>query len=132
MLPRLVTAFAIAASLAAPAAAQEDAKIDKVRVYIGTYTGKTSKGIYPCALAQATGKLSTPELAGEANGASFVAIHPTGSYLYAVSEVGDVKGGKDGGVIAFKIDPSTGDLKRLNQQSSKGAGPCHITADKAG
>src|SRR2546430_652266 len=111
MLPRLATAFVLAAGLAAPAAAQEDAKIDKVRVYIGTYTGKTSKGNYRCDLDPATGKLSKPELAGEANSPSFVAIHPTGWYLYAVSEVGDFKGEKAGAVIAFKIDRKTGNLE---------------------
>jgi 6-phosphogluconolactonase len=35
-------------------------------------------------------------------------------------------------VSAFAIDPKTGNLTLLNQQTSGGAGPCHITVDKAG
>src|SRR5262245_43113440 len=98
----------------------------KLRVYIGTYTGKNSKGVYRCDLDLATGKLSEPVLAGETPSPSFVAIHPSGNFLYAVNESGK------GSVTAFAIDPKTGDLKELNQQSSEGNGPCHLVVDKAG
>jgi 6-phosphogluconolactonase len=35
-------------------------------------------------------------------------------------------------VSAFAVDPKTGGLTLLNQESSEGAGPCHVTVDKAG
>jgi len=35
-------------------------------------------------------------------------------------------------VSAFAIDPKTGDLTLLNQQSSEGAGPCHLVVDRTG
>jgi 6-phosphogluconolactonase len=44
----------------------------------------------------------------------------------------DAGGKKGGGVSAFAIDPKTGNLTLLNQQTSGGAGPCHITVDKEG
>lgn len=109
-----------------------DAPSGKQRVYFGTYTGKSSKGIYRAELDLATGKLSDPVLAGESVNPSFLAIAPNQKFLYAVGEVNDVNGKKGGGVSSFAIDSATGDLKLLNQQSSVGAGPCHIVVDRSG
>ena len=109
-----------------------DAPSGKQRVYFGTYTGKSSKGIYRSELDLATGKLSPPVLAGEAASPSFLAIAPNQKFLYAVGELNDVDGKKGGAVNAFAIDAATGDLKLLNQQSSVGGGPCHISVDRTG
>jgi 6-phosphogluconolactonase len=103
-----------------------------VRVYVGTYTGETSKGIYVSELNPATGALSKAELAAEVKNPSFLAIHPNHQHLYAVSEVADSNGKPTGGVCAFAIDAKSGKLKLLNQQSSQGAGPCHLVVDRAG
>jgi 6-phosphogluconolactonase len=106
----------------------------KFMVYIGTYTrGTTSQGIYRMELDLATGQLSEPKLAGKITNPSFLAIHPTGKYLYAVGEIDDFGKKRGGGAInAFALDQKTGDLTLLNQQSSKGGGPCHVVVDKAG
>lgn len=103
-----------------------------LRVYFGTYTSEPSKGIYLSTLDVKTGKLSPAELAGEERNPSFVAIHPTEKFLYSVSEISDFEGRRVGGVTAFAIDPTTGRLKKLNQQSSGGEGPCHLVVDQAG
>jgi 6-phosphogluconolactonase len=102
------------------------------RAYFGTYTGKDSRGIYLATFDSQTGALGVPELAGEATSPSFLAIHPSRRFLYAVGEISNFEGKKTGGVMAFAIDPSTGKLTLLNQQSSEGAGPCHITVDRLG
>jgi 6-phosphogluconolactonase len=102
------------------------------RVYFGTYTGKDSQGIYQATFDSETGKLSPAELAGEATNPSFLAIHPSKKYLFAVGEIADFEGKKTGGVSAFAVDAATGKLTLLNQQSSQGTGPCHITVDTAG
>ena len=105
-----------------------------VTVYVGTYTEGKSKstGIYRFSLDLETGKAATPVLAGEAKSPSFLALHPNGRFLYAVSEVDDFGGAKTGAVLAFAVDPKTGDLKKLNEQASEGTGPCHLIVDKAG
>jgi 6-phosphogluconolactonase len=120
-------------------ASAEDAKTPaKYRVYIGTYTGKTSlgnesKGIYASELDLASGKLSEPVLVAETKSPSFLALHPDGKHLYAVGEIADFGGKNVGAVSAFAIeDAKTGKLKLLNQASSGGAGPCHLVVDKAG
>jgi 6-phosphogluconolactonase len=104
----------------------------KIRVYIGTYTGGDSQGIYVCELDRTTGQLSEPRLAAEAVNPSFLAVHPKRRFLYAVGEIADFEGAKSGGVSAFRIQPESGQLKLLNQQSSKGAGPCHLVVDPTG
>lgn len=102
---------------------------EQLRLYVGTYTRgqNSSKGIYRTILDTDTGELYNPVLAAEATNPSFLEIHPNGKYLYAVSEVGG-----SGGVSAFAVDKSTGDLTLLNQQSSGGAGPCHVNIDHTG
>jgi 6-phosphogluconolactonase len=104
-----------------------------MRVYIGTYTTHGSQGIYELELDPTTGKLSQPQLAGETINPSFLALAPNGKFLYSVSESTGNGGGKKAGAInAFAIDPATGKLTLLNQQSSKGQGPCHVTVDHSG
>lgn len=100
-------------------------------VYIGTYTGPKSKGIYLFSLDNASGKLTPRGLAAEVTSPSFLAIHPSQRYLYAVGEVNDFKGKRAGGVSAFSI-AQDGKLTLLNQQPSGGQGPCHISIDKTG
>lgn len=114
--------------------AAEKADDSPLSVYVGTYTGKESKGIYRLEFDPATGKLSNLKLAGEATNPSFLAIHPNKKFLYAVGEMGDLtyRGNKSGAVSAFAIDPTTGDLTLLNRQPSGGNGPCHIVVDRAG
>jgi 6-phosphogluconolactonase len=123
----LLVAAAHAAQLPA-----SDAGPEKFWAYIGTYTGKGSKGIYRFDFDPATGQLTNQALAGEAANPSFLAIHPSRKYLYAVGELKSFQGKQGGAVSAFAIDPKTGDLTLLNQQSSHGDGPCHIVLDKQG
>lgn len=105
---------------------------DNLWVYFGTYTKGDSKGIYRSEFNTKTGKLSEPELAAEVKNPSFVAIHPDGKHLYAVSEVSDTDGKPVGGVTGFQLDPSSGELTKINEQSTGGAGPCHLIVDPTG
>ncbi len=121
---------ALALMLAAPALAH--ATEAPVTVYVGTYTDGTSRGIYRMSLDPATGNATAPLLAAEAKNPSFLALHPSGRFLYAVSEVDELAGVKTGAVMAFAIDPKTGDLTFLNQQPSEGGAPCHLVVDRSG
>jgi 6-phosphogluconolactonase len=101
-------------------------------LYIGTYTGAKSKGIYSARFDAANGKLSAPELAAETKNPSFLALHPNGRVLYAVGEIDDFQGKRTGAVSAFSIDAKTGKLSLLNEEPSSGGGPCHLAVDKTG
>lgn len=107
-------------------------EINRMFVYFGAYTRRDSRGIYVAELDLKTGKLSANSLAAESVNPSFLAIHPDGNTLYAVNEIGNYQGEKAGGVSAFKINHETGALDLINQESSKGAGPCHLVVDALG
>jgi len=100
-------------------------------VYIGTYTGPKSKGIYVYRLDLGSGVLTPLGLAAEVESPSFLAVHPNHRFLYAVSETGAFAGKKSGAVSAFDIH-GDGKLTLLNQQPSGGKGPCHLVVDKTG
>ncbi|HZL57982.1 MAG TPA: lactonase family protein, partial [Bryobacteraceae bacterium] len=101
-------------------------------MYVGTYTEGTSKGIYAYRFDAATGKLASMGLMAETPDPTFLALHPSGKYLYAVNEVNAFQGKKTGGVTAYSIDRATGKLTQLNQVSSGGPGPCHLIVDATG
>jgi 6-phosphogluconolactonase len=128
LLPCIVLSF-----LASIASAQKRTPNKPYLVYIGTYTNKTSsKGIYAFLFDPGTGKLSSLGVAAESEDPSFLAVHPSGKYLYAVNETDHFGGQKSGAVSAFSIDSKTGKLAPLNQAATQGGGPCHISIDKTG
>ena len=100
-------------------------------VWIGTYTGPESQGIYAFRFDSETGTLSPLGLVAETPSPSFLALHPNGKFLYAVNETHDGPG-ESGTVTAFAIDPATGRLTKINSQSSRGADPCHLAIDATG
>lgn len=104
----------------------------QTRVYFGTYTDAKSKGIYVSSLDTASGRLTEPDLAAETVNPSFLAIHPSGRYLFAVNEVDELEGEAVGSASAFAIERASGRLRFLNRSSSKGPGPCYLSLDRTG
>lgn len=94
--------------------------------YIGTYTKDKSKGIYVYRFQAGDGKLTPLGLAAETPSPSFLAVHPSRRFLYAVNEE------RGGAVSAFAVDFRTGKLTFLNTVSSRGGGPCYVAVDKSG
>jgi 6-phosphogluconolactonase len=101
-------------------------------VYVGTYTGKGSDGIYAFRFNPETGETSNVGLVGATDNPSFLAIDPKGRFLYAVNEVDTFHGEPTGAVSVFAIDPKSSQLNLLQQVSSLGAGPAHVSLDKSG
>jgi len=105
----------------------------QIMVYVGTYTARTtSEGIYVYTMDPDTGAWTFKGVGKGLPNPSFLAIHPSGRYLYAANEMGEFEGKPGGGVSAFAIAPETGALTFLNGQSSVGQGPCHISVEKTG
>lgn len=100
--------------------------------YVGTYTGKTSRGIYGFKFDAASGATEPLGCVAEVASPSFLAIHPNGRFLYAVGETSEFRGKPAGVLSAFRIERETGRLTLLNQASSEGAGPCHLAVDHTG
>jgi 6-phosphogluconolactonase len=101
-------------------------------MYIGTYTYRSSRGIYVARFDPSTGELSEPELAAATSNPSFLAIRPDGRSLYAVNEQEEFHGQKTGGITAFEIDPASGRLTQLDEKPSGGGAPCHVLVDRSG
>jgi 6-phosphogluconolactonase len=121
-------ATAVASLLAQPSPVGTPASM---HVYFGTYTGEKSQGVYRSRLDLASGALSAPELAATVTSPSFLAVHPSKRFLYAVNEMGKFGDKPTGAVSAFAIGAG-GALTLLNQESSGGSGPAHLTVDRAG
>ena len=119
---------------AACAFAQETAVGDSsqgILLYFGS-TGAKAEGVSVARFDPATGSISTPQVAAKLGGASFIAIHPSAKFLYAVGQVEDASKNKVGVVVSYAIDPASGKLTELNQQSSGGKGPCFVGLDQTG
>ena len=86
---------------------------------IGTYTNKGSKGIYVYKFDTATGKATELSHTDSAINPSFLTISKDKQFVYAVNET------NDGQVSTYAIKEDK--LKLLQQKSTKGANPCHVT-----
>lgn len=109
------------------------ANTNAIRVWVGTYTGSGSRGIYTLEFDAGSGQwLSEPVLAAATENPSFLALHPNGRLLYAVNELTVFQGRPTGAVSAFKADAASGRLEFLNRQPSQGKDPCHLVVDEKG
>lgn len=102
-------------------------------LYVGTYTeDKRAEGIYLVRMDTRSGELRRVGAVNVGPNPSFLAIHQNGRVLYAVNETEQRDGKATGGVSAFTIAPGTGNLARINEQSSEGAAPCYVSVDRGG
>ncbi len=96
-------------------------------LYIGTYTRKTSEGIYSYQFNTKTGDFTPLSITKGIDNPSFLAISPNHRFLYS----GGSKKGDS--VHAFAIDKQTHFLTLLNTQSLVGGqGATHLELDKTG
>lgn len=105
-------------------------------VYIGTFKGDTSKGIYAWRFDSDSGRMEPLGLVAEASRPLFLALHPNRRFLYAVSRPSPIERKNIGVVLAFSIDSHigklTGKLTLLNSLPSRGIDPAYISVDKMG
>lgn len=104
------------------------------QIYIGTYTGKGSQGIYRYTVNGNTGEFTSAGLAAPVKNPSFLALSPDRQHLYCCNEISDFNGQTSGAATSFRINPDTLTLEQLDQSPSGGLGPCYVsvTPDGAG
>lgn len=90
--------------------------------YVGTYTNGESKGIYKYELSE-EGQMKSLGLMAKAENPSYLAKSVTGEFLVVVNEVSDEN--QEGSVQSYQILEDS--LILIDQKSSKGAHPCHIS-----
>ncbi|MFT8668891.1 MAG: lactonase family protein [Liquorilactobacillus hordei] len=90
------------------------------KILFGTYTKKTSKGIYEAILHEDKKKLSTPELFIEIDNPTYLQSTSTGITFTVVKE------NELGGIASFagKTSPQL-----VNTQTAAGAPPCYVGTD---
>ena len=105
----------------------------KIEVFVGSYTtdlgwvqGK-GLGISSYQLDTETGALSLLSTIRTDN-PSFLALHPSGNYLYANNEASHRVDSSDDSISAFAI-AADGTLSLINQQASRGKAPCFVSVD---
>ncbi len=110
----------------------EKSMYTKEFIYVGTFSERGSLGIYVFQFNHADGTLTAIQTAPGKKSPSFLAIHPSGKYLYAVQREG-IDPSKDwGSVASYKIEPNNGKLVFMNEQPSYGEDPCHVSVNPAG
>ncbi len=103
---------------------------DAYTVYVGTYQGEGEESLFRLRFDPASGGLEPPAVVARTARPSFLAFHPTGRYLYAVSEA---DGGAGGAVCAFAIPADgRGEHRLLSRRPAHGRSTCHVSVDATG
>jgi len=104
-------------------------------VFVGTYTepeASQSDGIYVYRMDPSSGELTLEaEVKGVLN-PSYLEIHPQQGFIYGVNEVGSFAEQDGGGVSAFAIHSTSGEVNFLNAYPSHGTDPCYISLERTG
>jgi len=103
-----------------------------IRLIVGTYGPADRSGIHLLMFAGDRLRMEG-SFAGVAN-PSYLALHPDGSHLYAVSEVGLTTHGSGGAVHGFAVrrPADSFELVPSSVQSSEGDHPCHLRIHPSG
>jgi len=102
-------------------------------VYVGTFTGETgARGISVYRMDGRSYVLTHVQTVPGLLSPSFLALHPTRPFLYAVERQLVADGAGVGAVAAFAIDEASGMLTLLNRQASGGVSPAHISVHPGG
>jgi 6-phosphogluconolactonase len=100
-----------------------------VYAYVGSRTTRErnarGEGISVFEMDAASGKLERIQLLGDLVNPSYLALAADGHHLYCVH-------GDRNEISAFRVDPSSGRLGFLNQQSTEGRNPVHLDFDPTG
>ena len=105
---------------------QEITKPETIELLIGTYTDKSSKGIYRILFNPVSGTLGNMELVAEAASPSFLSISKDKQFVYSVNE-------RDPGkVSSFRWNTARTELNLINKVSSEGTGPCYSEINNSG
>lgn len=101
--------------------------MNTTHLFVGCYTHRSPAGIHTYAVSDADGQLTTRSSTRGPEHASFLAAHPHGRIIYAVSELDD-----HGEVVALRIDPDDVSMTEIDRVPSHGSAPCHVSVDTTG
>ena len=101
-------------------------KSNSYKILVGTYTQKTSEGVYYVSIDKETLSPTLISHSDKIDNPSFLDISKDKKHVYTVCET-------DGGSVqVLNFNQVTGQFKHSNIVNSGGAHPCHIALDKTG
>jgi 6-phosphogluconolactonase len=105
-----------------------------LEVFVGGYGPAADPGIHAFAFDPAGAGLHLMGSHAGIENPSFVAVHPNGGHLYAVSETGGAAEGAGGRVHALRVERTAGAIALipLNHRRTDGDHPCHLRIDPTG
>lgn len=101
-------------------------------LYVGTSSERGSKGIYIFEFDRNNKAFREIQTLTHKESPTFLEVHPNGQFLFAVYREGLEKDDKSGTVASFRINQDTGTIQLINERSTEGAGPCHVSVDPKG
>jgi 6-phosphogluconolactonase len=114
---------------AAPAQTAGSASFD--HAYVGTYT-PNGGGIYLFRIDPVTAALTQLQVIDDVRNPTWLVVNPAKDRLYAVSEIDNFQGTRNGAVVSYAIDNDSLQLKRLGAVSSGGTMPAHASVHPSG
>jgi 6-phosphogluconolactonase (cycloisomerase 2 family) len=115
----------------ANAAAEPPAAAAESYAYVGTYT-PNGGGIYLFRVDRASGALTQIQVVDDIRNPSWLALNPGQTRLYAVSEIENFEGTKNGAIVSYAVDADNLRLTRLGAVSSAGATPTFVSVHPSG
>jgi 6-phosphogluconolactonase len=128
---RTAATLAVPFATSAVRAAAASASAGSLYAYVGTYT-PNGGGIYLFSIDRASGALMQLQVVDDTRNPSWLAVNPTQTRLYAVSEIDSFQGARTGAVVSYAIDGDSFELKRLGAVASGGAGPSYVSVHPTG
>ncbi|HWJ37102.1 MAG TPA: lactonase family protein [Steroidobacteraceae bacterium] len=99
--------------------------------YVGTYT-PNGGGIYLFRIDRASGELTQLQVVDDIRNPTWLALNTAQTRLYAISEIDNFEGTRNGAVVSYAIDPDNLRLSRLGAVRSGGIMPAHVSVHPSG
>jgi 6-phosphogluconolactonase len=99
--------------------------------YVGTYT-PNGGGIYLFRVDRASGAFTQIQIVDDIRNPTWLALNPQQTRLYAISEIDNYEGTKNGAVVSYAVDAGSLRLSRLGAVSSAGAAPAFVSVHPSG
>jgi 6-phosphogluconolactonase len=101
----------------------------KYFLFVGSYTGSGSKGIYVYRFDASSGDIEFVSNAEDVVNPSYLTISPRGKFIYACTETRTANAGS---ISSFSFNKKDGTLRFINKQSSGGDNPVYVSVHKSG
>ncbi|HEX3951611.1 MAG TPA: lactonase family protein [Steroidobacteraceae bacterium] len=99
--------------------------------YVGTYT-PNGGGIYLFRLDPLTAALTQLQVVDDIRNPSWLTVNAEQTRLYAVSEIDNFQGNRNGAIVSYAIDQDSLQIRRLGAVSSGGTTPAYVSVHPSG